>query len=502
MRASCVPRADHAGLPAWAAMPGLAQLGRGGRAAALREGLAWLWVALLAVCVHAPHESIGPAQSASEWEEWAAPEPYRRPREGAVVFEHHGCERMRCSGVGCQDGVMIDACWTEGIVGCAELAQESVTCEYLSRCGPDMWYPSPCVEEEVERWVAGVAPGPPPVVADNSCTFRRANGQTVLMGHDGSCDEPNYCRVGTDCEDCGTCSAAGARPLANASVWVARPADASPPSRCGSQDMELPPIQARCRKTEHRCNVCATCNAGLYPSADRKACLPNITNTEDEVQETAIERRLVTWTVVGTLGLLAFIVVQPIIWKILGILWKYLLLCKARSMAVIRQKVFHESPPVTSSAKVQPATLTHTKTNATHLEVAVVLTSEAESRTKRKALALAYGHAKRNRNQPLTERELLDAAEAVRAETVRKGGSPAAAKAAYEACLARLKEQKRMEAVERNERARQRLERSSPRLPKLQPLPQLRSGALPSMILSPGHFGESPGAATFDGLSP
>jgi hypothetical protein len=174
--------------------------------------------------------------------------------------------------------------------------------------------------------------------------------------------------------------------------------------------------------------------------------------------------------------------------------------CSGELCVLLRQKVFHEIPPVSSSAKVQPAATA--KNSTTGLAVAVAPTSEAEASAKREALALAYGHAKRNRKQPLTEREVLDAAEAVRAETIRKGGSPAAAKAAYEACLSRLKEQKRMEAVERNERARQRLARSSPRLPKLQPLPQLRSGALPSMILSPGHFNQSPGAAKFDGLSP
>ena len=458
-----------------------------------RVHLCTLLALLLPGCVRAPHESIGPANTVSEWEAWALPDPYRRPREGSVVFEHHGCERLLCSGEGCQDGVMIDACWTEDIVGCAELVQESVTCEYLSRCGPGMWYPAPCIEEEVERWLAAIAPGPPPAVADNSCTFERANGLAVAMGRDGSCDEPNFCTPGTDCEDCGTCSTAGARPVTNATVWVPRPRDASPLRKCGSQDMALPPIQARCRKTEHRCNLCATCNAGLFPSEDRKACLPLITNTEDEAHESANERLFVTLAVLGTLGLLAFVVVQPVIRKVLSILWKYLVMCKTRSLSVIRQKVLGEEPPVSSSAKVQP-TATAPRTE----EPAAISASEAEARARRKALALAYGHAERDLKQPLTEREILAAAEAVRAETVRKGGSPAAAKAAHDACLARLKEQKRMEAVERNERARQRLERSSPRVPRLQPLPQLRNGALPSMILSPGHLNH----ATFDGLSP
>ena len=462
---------------------------------------AWLYTLVMLLrpsCVHAPHESIGPAATPQEWEEWAAPEPYRRPREGSVVFEGHGCERMRCSGVGCQDGVVIDACWTEDIVGCAELVQESVTCEYLSRCGPDMWYPAPCVEEEVERWLVGVAPGPPPAVADNSCVFLRPNGQTVPMGNDGSCDEPNYCTTGTDCEDCGTCSVAGARPGTNATVWVPRPHDASPPAKCGSQDMELPPIQARCRKAEHRCNVCATCNAGLYPSADRKTCLPNVTNTQDEVREAATERQVVTLAAIGTLGLLGLVVVRPIIWKVLSILWKYVSLCKSRLVSAVRQKVYGEQPPESKSSKVQPAV--ETKDSKSYAETTSGSVSESEARAKRKALALASGRAKRNRNQPLTEREILEAAEAVRSETVRKGGSPAAGKAAYDACLARLKEQKRMEAVERNQRAMQRLQHSSPRLPRLQPLPQLRTGALPSMILSPGQFGRN--ATKFDGLSP
>ena len=482
---------------------------------ALRRRLVLLLclLALLPRCAHAPHESIGPQATPPEWEDWAAPDPHRRPRQGSVVFESHGCERMRCSGAGCQDGVVIDACWTETIVGCAELVQESVTCEYLSRCGPDMWYPAPCVETEIERWVASSSPAPPPADADNSCSWTRSNGQLVPMGNDGSCDEPNYCTVGTDCADCGTCSAAGARPGANTSVWVLRPPDSAPLSQCGSQTAALPPIQARCHKTEHRCNLCAVCNDGLYPSANRKACLANFTNNEEEEHEAKTDRVVITLIVLGVLGLLAFVIVQPIIWKVLKIMWKHLCLCKTATVAVWRQKVYGESPPEPKSAKVQPAgagaMITITDSKGRQLAVTPAAGEAGTAAAKRRALALANGSAKRNRKEALLDKEIQDAAEAVRAETIRKGGSPAAAKSAYEACLARLKEQKRLEAVARNERAMRRLQRTSPsRLPRgggLQPLPQLRNGALPSMILSPGHFSparKSSAAARYDGLSP
>ena len=110
----------------------------------------------------------------------------------------------------------------------------------------------------------------------------------------------------------------------------------------------------------------------------------------------------------------------------------------------------------------------------------------------------------------LTDCLRSQAAEAAQDEAVRKGGSPAAAKVVYSNTLARLKEQKRREAVERNGRAMRRMQKiveSSPH--KLPTLPALRDGALPPTIgmgalrLSPAQF--SPVAtkgARYDGLSP
>ena len=211
--------------------------------------------------------------------------------------------------------------------------------------------PSPCVETEVERWEVTNAPSPPPAVADDSCHWTRANGQHVSMGNDGSCDEHGthgYCTVGTDCTDCGTCLDAGARHGANATInWVDRPGNgwnSDHISHCGSQSETMPPIQARCHKTETRCNVCKTCAEGLYLSADRKACFTNATNTEVELHKGMTERMFVGLIVLGALGLLGYIVIHPIVMKILGIMWKYIKLCFFGAKKKIHAFLFGEEP--------------------------------------------------------------------------------------------------------------------------------------------------------------
>ena len=477
---------------------------------------------------HAPHESLDQgawsttAATTPDWEKWAAPEPYRRPRQGNVVFDGYGCDRQLCSGVGCQDDVIIDECWTEGIVGCAELVKESVTCEYLSRCGPEMWYPAPCVETEVERWEVSSSPSPPPVIADDSCHWTRVNGHHVRMGNDGSCDEHGthgYCTVGTDCTDCGTCAVAGARPGANV-TWVPRPRDSAHIAHCGSQTALMPPIQARCHKTETRCNVCGRCAEGLYLSPGRKACFTNATNTEVELHKGMTERMFVGLIVLGILGLLGYIVVHPFIMKVLGYMWKHLKNCQLGAKEKIRVFLFGDEAPSPTSRKIQP---TGGGGKQKQAATKIVLSGEevAERKHMSAALALAKGDFKRPKGrsgypEPLLDKQISDAAEAAQDEAIRKRGSPAAAKVVYSNTLTRLQEQKRMEAVERNGRAMRRMQQivESSQRPvnpplggdgkQLKALPQLRDGALPSMgllSLSPAQFSPATKGSRYDGLS-
>ena len=384
-----------------------------------------------------------------------APRGSSAPR---VVRERRGCERVRCEGVGCQDYPTMTGieCLTEPIVGCAEVEHEEVTCEYLSRCGPDMWYPQPCIEEEVERWqVVTLSPSPPaPDAAESTCQWR----------DDGVCDEPNFCNVGTDCLDCGNCVPTARLDAAVGNItWVLRPRDSARPWQCGSQTGDHPPIQARCRSTARGCQLCSRCADGLYLRDDRKACLLNTTRTEAANHVADTEQSLVLLAVMVVFGGVAFAIIQPCVWRLLRWIWKVLRVCHGRLKAII-----------TGNPYVVPTDLKDSSAGSPKTPGAV------RKKEGAKGELLQLPPLKKDATR-LRLVDLQAAADAAAAAVSASGGSRTAAKAAAAKALRAIKKEKTDAAIARNERAIAKLTRASPHMARLQgPLPPISSPLSPS----------------------